>query len=60
MRLNGFVACRVAILACSFIANILAVTADGECCSLQSKTVVNECFLAENFKMSKALSEPQA
>jgi len=60
MKPNGFVACRVAILTYSFIANILAVSADGECCSFQSKTVVNEYFLAENFEMTKALSEPQA
>ena len=60
MKPNGFVVCRVAILTCSFIAKILAVTANGECCSLQLNTVVNECFLAENFEMTEALSEPQA
>jgi hypothetical protein len=60
MKRNGFVACIVAILTCSFITNILAVTADGECCSFQSNTAVNECFLVENFEMTEALSEQQA
>jgi hypothetical protein len=60
MKPDGFVGCRVAILTCSFIANMLAVTADGECCSIQSNAVVTECFLVENFEITEALSEPQA
>jgi hypothetical protein len=60
MKPNGFVACRVAILTCSFVVNIPAVTADGEFCSLQSNTAVNKSFLTDNFEMTEALSEPQA
>jgi hypothetical protein len=42
MKPNASVVCRVAILTCSFISNILDVTPDGECCCLQSTTVLNE------------------